>query len=100
MSVSGIKTIIRIMLPAIGPYSQAVSAGGSCSLGQFGIDPSTGGVVEGGIGNKPPCSEQFIAQSEIVGACIWIPREGGSLPEGHERFAVMKKCMHRSSQAT
>ena len=51
MSVSGIKTIHSDNAPqAIGPYSQAVSAGGFVFVsGQIGIDPSTGGVVEGGI---------------------------------------------------
>ncbi len=36
---------------AIGPYSQAIDAGGLvfCS-GQLGLDPATGALVEGGVG--------------------------------------------------
>lgn len=35
---------------AIGPYSQAVEAGGLVFLsGQLGIDPSSGGLVAGGV---------------------------------------------------
>ena len=35
---------------AIGPYSQAIAAGGAVYLsGQVGLDPATGELVEGGI---------------------------------------------------
>jgi reactive intermediate/imine deaminase len=35
---------------AIGPYSQAVAAGGAVYLsGQVGLDPATGALVEGGV---------------------------------------------------
>ena len=35
---------------AIGPYSQAIRAGSTVySLGQIGLDPATGHLVEGGL---------------------------------------------------
>ena len=35
---------------AIGPYSQAIKAGGACYIsGQIGLDPATGEMVPGGI---------------------------------------------------
>ena len=48
---SGRRIIATDRAPAaIGPYSQAVEAGGSLFLaGQIGIDPATGQLVTGGI---------------------------------------------------
>jgi reactive intermediate/imine deaminase len=45
------KTIQAPKAPkAIGPYSQAISAGGTVYLsGQIGLDPTTGDLVTGGI---------------------------------------------------
>jgi reactive intermediate/imine deaminase len=45
------KTIHTTKAPkAIGPYSQAVAAGGAVYLsGQVGLDPATGELVQGGI---------------------------------------------------
>ena len=38
---------------AIGPYSQAISAGGFIyTAGQLGLDPATGTLVEGGIAEQ------------------------------------------------
>ena len=49
---------------AIGPYSQAVSAGGTvfCS-GQVAIDPATGALVEGGVSEQ---TEQVMKNLEAV----------------------------------
>lgn len=51
MSESGIEAVHSDGAPqAIGPYSQAVSAGGFVFVsGQIGMDPSSGTIVEGGI---------------------------------------------------
>jgi 2-iminobutanoate/2-iminopropanoate deaminase len=49
---SGMKRIISTTAApgAIGPYSQAVEAGGTLYIsGQVPIDPATGKLVEGGI---------------------------------------------------
>lgn len=49
---SGMKRIISTTAApgAIGPYSQAVEAGGTLYIsGQVAIDPATGKLVEGGI---------------------------------------------------
>lgn len=49
--LSGRETIHTVAAPeAIGPYSQAVGAGGYVfTSGQIGLDPSSGQLVEGGI---------------------------------------------------
>ena len=54
MSVPGIKAVHSEDAPrAIGPYSQAVSAGDFVFVsGQIGMDPSSGGIVEGDIRNQ------------------------------------------------
>jgi 2-iminobutanoate/2-iminopropanoate deaminase len=47
------KKVIPVnKIPAVGPYSQAVEAGGFvfCS-GQIPLDPQTGAIIEGDIGN-------------------------------------------------
>ena len=51
MPVSRIKPVHSDDAPkAIGPYSQAVSAGNFTFVsGQIGMDPRTGNIVEGGI---------------------------------------------------
>jgi 2-iminobutanoate/2-iminopropanoate deaminase len=51
MPVSRIKPVHSDDAPkAIGPYSQAVSAGDFTFVsGQIGMDPRTGNIVEGGI---------------------------------------------------
>jgi 2-iminobutanoate/2-iminopropanoate deaminase len=52
--VSGGRAIVTEAAPrAIGPYSQAIVAGGFvfCS-GQVGLDPATGSLVPGGIENE------------------------------------------------
>lgn len=51
MSESGIEAVHCDGAPkAIGPYSQAVSAGGFVFVsGQIGMDPSSGTIVEGGV---------------------------------------------------
>ena len=49
---------------AIGPYSQAVQAGGTVYLsGQIGIDPKTGEMVEGGVA---PETRQVMANARAV----------------------------------
>jgi len=50
-ALSGRETIHTVAAPeAIGPYSQAVAAGGYVfTSGQIGLDPTTGQLVEGGI---------------------------------------------------
>ena len=49
-ALSGRETIHTVAAPeAIGPYSQAVAAGGYVfTSGQIGLDPSTGQLVDGG----------------------------------------------------
>lgn len=49
---------------AVGPYSQAISAGGTtyCS-GQIGLDPATGAIVEGGVA---PQAEQVFRNLRAV----------------------------------
>lgn len=52
IKTSGMKRIISTTAApgAIGPYSQAVEAGGTLYVsGQVAIDPSTGRLVDGGI---------------------------------------------------
>ncbi len=52
IKTSGMKRIISTTAApgAIGPYSQAVEAGGTLYIsGQVAIDPATGKLVEGGI---------------------------------------------------
>ena len=50
---------------AVGPYSQAVEAGGMLFIsGQVPIDPATGAVVEGGI------TEQTVQVMENIGAIL------------------------------
>lgn len=46
------RVIVSSAAPApIGPYSQAIEAGGTLYLaGQIGLDPRTGKLVEGGVG--------------------------------------------------
>lgn len=54
--ISGMKRIISTTgAPgAIGPYSQAVEAGGTLYIsGQVPIDPATGKLVEGVLPNRP-----------------------------------------------
>jgi 2-iminobutanoate/2-iminopropanoate deaminase len=49
------KTIIQTDTApaAVGPYSQAVSAGGFCFVsGQIGLDPATGALVAGGVAEQ------------------------------------------------
>jgi 2-iminobutanoate/2-iminopropanoate deaminase len=50
-ALSGRETIHTVAAPeAIGPYSQAVAAGGYVfTSGQIGLDPTTGELVDGGI---------------------------------------------------
>jgi len=50
-TLSGRETIHTVAAPeAIGPYSQAVAAGGYVfASGQIGLDPANGQLVEGGI---------------------------------------------------
>ena len=58
------KVIPVTKVPAVGPYSQAVEAGGFvfCS-GQIPLDPQTGVVVEGDIGNA---TRQVMANLALV----------------------------------
>lgn len=55
MPVSRIKPVHSDDAPkAIGPYSQAVSAGDFTFVsGQIGMDPRTGNIVEGASGSRP-----------------------------------------------
>jgi 2-iminobutanoate/2-iminopropanoate deaminase len=48
------KTIVSPLAPkAVGPYSQAVEAGGTLYIsGQLPIDPATGKFVEGGVAEQ------------------------------------------------
>ena len=49
---------------AIGPYSQAVSANGSLYIsGQLPIDPSTGNMLEGNIGDK---TDQILKNASAI----------------------------------
>lgn len=49
---------------AIGPYSQAVEAGGALFIsGQIALDPATGKVVEGGIREQ---TEQVLKNIELI----------------------------------
>jgi 2-iminobutanoate/2-iminopropanoate deaminase len=50
-TLGGRETIHTVAAPgAIGPYSQAVAAGGYVfTSGQIGLDPASGQLVEGGI---------------------------------------------------
>jgi 2-iminobutanoate/2-iminopropanoate deaminase len=60
-----LKTIHTEQAPeAIGPYSQAVSAGGFVFVsGQIPIDPATGELVQGSIGQQ---AERVIKNLEAV----------------------------------
>lgn len=63
---------------AIGPYSQAVAAGGAVYLsGQVGLDPATGEMVEGGV------EEQTRRVLDNLGAV---------LASAGARFADVVKC--------
>jgi len=49
---------------AIGPYSQAVSANGTLYIsGQLPIDPSTGNMLEGNIGDK---TDQILKNASAI----------------------------------
>jgi 2-iminobutanoate/2-iminopropanoate deaminase len=49
---------------AIGPYSQAVSANGSLYIsGQLPIDPATGNMLEGNIGDK---TDQILKNASAI----------------------------------
>jgi 2-iminobutanoate/2-iminopropanoate deaminase len=49
---------------AIGPYSQAVSANGTIYIsGQLPIDPSTGNMLEGNIGDK---TDQILKNASAI----------------------------------
>jgi 2-iminobutanoate/2-iminopropanoate deaminase len=73
--MNGRETVTTNGAPAaIGPYSQAVKAGGFvfCS-GQIPLDPATGKMVEGGIGEQ---TERVLRNLEAV-----LAASGAALPD-------------------
>ena len=57
---------------AVGPYSHAVRSGGFLFLsGQTPLDPATGKLVEGGVGDQTRrCLENLAAVCESAGAAL------------------------------
>ena len=83
------KTVQTDQAPkALGPYSQAIVAGGMVyCAGQIPLDPATGDIVAGGIAEQTHAgAEEPARRPEGRPAAISTRGEDHGVPEGHERF--------------
>ena len=73
---------------AIGPYSQAIKAGGFIyTAGQIPFDPSTGQLIHGDVAEQTArVLENLKAIVEAAGSVAGESGKGHRLPEGYERF--------------
>ena len=77
---------------AIGPYSQAIRAGGMVfTSGQVGLDPATGAIVPGGIKEqtarvKALLSEGGLGLADVVKTTVFLKDMGDFADLGINRF--------------
>jgi reactive intermediate/imine deaminase len=90
------KTIHTPKAPkAIGPYSQAVAAGGAVYLsGQIGLDPASGELVKGGIESEARrVFTNLAAVAEASGASLAAAVKVTIYLEDFSHFAVVNGIM-------
>lgn len=82
---------------AVGPYSQAVRAGDFLFLsGQIGIDPATGGIVDGGVERQVErVIENLRGILEAAGAGLGAVVKTTVLLQSINDFAVMNEVYKR-----